>query len=57
MKMNTKQLFLRKGDYFSYLEELGMCKNTIWVNKYVINNFEKYCMTNDISTINKDVVK
>lgn len=55
--MNTKQLFLMKGDYFSYLEELGMCKNTIWVNKYVINNFEKYCMTNDISTINKDVVK
>lgn len=54
--MNTNELFLQKDSFFEYLKESKRCENTIWMNKYVINTFEQFCLSNAITKIESEVI-
>lgn len=54
--MNTSKFFSHKGKFINYLKDSKRCESIIWVNNYVIKNFEQFCLSNKILNIESEVI-
>ncbi len=54
--MNTSEFFSRKEEFIKYLENSKRCESIIWINNYVIKNFEYFCLSNKISNVESEVI-
>lgn len=55
--MSTKELFSCKEKFLEYLKNSYRCENTLWMNNYVINQFENYCLSKQIINIESEVIE
>lgn len=55
--MNTQQYIEYLPIYIKRLEDDGFSKDTIDVSKWITNHFKKYCLENEITEINMNVIK
>lgn len=55
--MNTNEFIDFIPSFFDKLNEDHMSQSVIDTNKWIINHFKKYCLQNNISVINMEVIK
>lgn len=55
--MDTSEFFSHKEEFINYLKNSKRCESIIWINNYVIKNFEQYCLSNKISNVESEVIE
>ena len=55
--MNTNEFISHIPSYIELIKNRGMGKEKIKTCKYVLNHFQKYCISNNISEIDMEVIK